>query len=87
MGGIPLFILNLPNETTMALLDLGRVCRKTRGRDAGAFCVIVGREDGKIVVSGADAKKNTTSARHIEPTPFVVDTKDVAASLKQNDLI
>ncbi len=70
----------------MAIFDVGRVCRKTRGRDAGEFYVIVGKKDGMLLVEGENSKKNV-SPSHLEPTPLVVDTKDVARSLKENDLI
>lgn len=70
----------------MAILDIGRVCRKTRGRDAGEFYVIVGREDGRLLIEGADSKSKV-SPGHLEPTPLVVDGKKPAKSLKENGLI
>ncbi|MBD3388396.1 MAG: 50S ribosomal protein L14e [Candidatus Altiarchaeales archaeon] len=67
--------------TKMALLDVGRVCKKTRGRDAGEFCVITGKTDGKFTVEGARARKKKVSGSQLEPTPWVVDAKDPAKEL------
>jgi large subunit ribosomal protein L14e len=67
--------------TKMALLDIGRVCRKTRGRDAGRYCVIVEKGKEGFTVEGADNKKAKTSGAHLEPTPWVVSGKDVAEGL------
>ena len=65
----------------MALLDVGRVCRKTRGRDAGEYCVIVGKEKGKFTVEGADSKKSKAAGAHLEPTPWMVSEKNPAKGL------
>lgn len=68
-------------STKMALLDVGRVCRKTRGRDAGQYCVIVGKEKGCFTVESADSKKAKASGTHLEPTPWTVSEKDAAKGL------
>ncbi|MFH0862504.1 MAG: 50S ribosomal protein L14e [Candidatus Altiarchaeota archaeon] len=65
----------------MALLDVGRVCRKTRGRDAGQYCVIVGKEKGGFTVECADARKSKASGAHLEPTPWTVSEKAVGKGL------
>jgi large subunit ribosomal protein L14e len=68
-------------STKMAILDVGRVCRKTRGRDAGKFCAIIDKTDGGFQVESADGKKDKVSGAHIEPTPWTVPGKDVPKEL------
>jgi len=65
----------------MALLDIGRVCRKTAGRDAGGFCVITGKVKDGFTVEGTDASKKKISGAHLEPTPWLVKGKDAAKEL------
>ncbi|MFH1055751.1 MAG: hypothetical protein V1744_06645 [Candidatus Altiarchaeota archaeon] len=67
----------------MALLDVGRVCRKTAGNDAWKFCVITGKTEGGFHVEGADGKKTKASARHLEPTHWVVGGKNPAKELAE----
>jgi large subunit ribosomal protein L14e len=67
----------------MALLDVGRVCRKTSGRDAGKYCVIVGKADGGFQVEGADGDKDKAAVAHLEPTPWKVSGKDVRKGLSE----
>jgi large subunit ribosomal protein L14e len=67
----------------MALLDIGRVCRKTRGRDAGQYCVITGRTEGGFIVSGVRISEKKVSGSHLEPTPWVVAGKDVTRELAE----
>lgn len=65
----------------MALLEVGRVCRITSGRNAGEYCVIVG-ESGKTGygVKGLNLGKTTVGASHLEPTPRVLEIKKGASS-------
>ncbi len=67
-------------------MDKGSVCRKTRGRDAGEFCVITGIKDGQYTVEGVTARKKTVSGSHLEPTPWTVGGKDVPKELAKQGL-
>ncbi|MCX6695630.1 MAG: 50S ribosomal protein L14e [Candidatus Altiarchaeota archaeon] len=77
----------------MALIDVGRVCRKTRGRDAGGFCVVVDVEKNGVLVDGREVRRRKVNVNHVEPTPFVVelrkgsDTETVVSALKERKLI
>ena len=78
----------------MALLDVGRVCRKTRGRDAGGFCVVVDKPDGgRVLVDGRDVRRKKVNLNHIEPTGVLLDLKKgsetgaVVSALKDAKLI
>jgi len=67
----------------MALLDTGRVCRKTRGRDAGRYCAITGKTGGGYIVAGKGFSETKVSGSHLEPTPWVVKGKDVPQELAE----
>jgi len=66
----------------MALLDKGRVCRKTRGRKAGQFTVIVGKQKDGLIVQSHEGQKKKMAAAHLEPTHYVVDGKNPAKELE-----
>lgn len=57
----------------MAIFDVGRVCRKTRGIDAGKICVIAAKpEKGIAMVIGPNIAKTKANLRHLEPTPTTI---------------
>ncbi|MFH1787818.1 MAG: 50S ribosomal protein L14e [Candidatus Altiarchaeota archaeon] len=60
----------------MTLLDVGRVCVKVRGRDAGGLCVIVEAPDqGKILVDGEGVRRRKVNILDVEPTPTTLKIK------------
>ena len=71
----------------MALLDVGRVCRKTRGRDAWSFCVITGKQKDGYIVTGSSFSDEKVSGAHLEPTHWKVAAKDIPKELAELKLI
>lgn len=66
------------------MLDVGRMCVKTAGREAGKFCVIVAiLDDGFAMVTGPKAvtnvKRRKCNPDHLEPTPEVIKIKKNAS--------
>ncbi|WEU39866.1 MAG: 50S ribosomal protein L14e [Candidatus Odinarchaeum yellowstonii] len=64
----------------MAILEVGRVCVKLYGREAGRKCVIVDVVDKNFVlVTGpkelTGVRRRRTNIKHIELTPIKVDIK------------
>ena len=64
----------------MAAVEVGRICVKLSGREAGRKCVVVDVIDknfvlvtGPFKVSGV--KRRRVNISHIEPTEFKVDVK------------
>ncbi len=58
------------------ILEVGRVCRMTRGRDAGSYCVVIDRIDrNKVTIDGRDVRRKNVSIRHLEPLPVVLKIK------------
>ncbi|MCD6549559.1 50S ribosomal protein L14e [Candidatus Micrarchaeota archaeon] len=59
----------------MPAIEVGRVCMKTKGRDAGHRCVIVKVVDDNTVIIRSKVRKKDRrcSIRHIDPLPIKVD--------------
>jgi large subunit ribosomal protein L14e len=58
----------------MSAIKVGRVCIKTRGRDAGSKCVVTKVIDENFVEVKSDGRKKERrcSIRHLEPTEVSV---------------
>ncbi len=59
----------------VAAFDIGRICVKTMGREAGRKCVIVDIIDDRFVlVTGpkdiSGVKRRRANVKHLEPTPY-----------------
>ena len=68
----------------MPILEVGRVCVKTLGREAGKKCVIVEIIDKNFaLVTGpkevSDVKRRRVNINHIELTPDKIDIKKGAS--------
>ena len=75
------------------IIEIGRVCRKTTGKDAGKYCVIVEKiDDNFVMTEGVAQKKKKTNIKHLEPMPKVLDIKkgasldDVKKKLQEENL-
>lgn len=60
------------------MYDIGRVCLKLAGRDAGKICVIVDTKDDRVVIDG-QTRRRAVNAAHVEPLNQTVDIKKGAA--------
>lgn len=81
----------------MAAIEVGRICVKIRGREAGRKCVIIDIIDENFVyVTGPKSltgvKRRKTNVNHIEPTDKKIDInksasdEEVLQALKANGL-
>ncbi|MCS7367965.1 MAG: 50S ribosomal protein L14e [archaeon YNP-WB-062] len=64
----------------MSAIEVGRICVKTRGREAGKKCVIVDIIDDKFVlVTGPKkvngVKRRKSNIKHLEPTENKIELK------------
>jgi len=64
------------------MLDIGRICIKIAGREAGCYCVIVDKiDDNFVLITGPKSitriKRRKCNIDHIEPTEhkFNIDSK------------
>lgn len=82
----------------MASLEIGRVCMKVAGREAGGYCVVLKNPEksfalvtGPKVLTGIKRRKSNVA--HLEPTQYKVEIADdatddqVAAALQKSGLV
>lgn len=50
------------------MIDIGVVCLKIAGRDAGKTCVVVDKLDDIFVIIDGETRRRKCNIRHIEPT-------------------
>lgn len=72
--------------------DVGRLCVKIAGRDAGATCVVVDTLDAHTVLVDGQTRRRKCNTRHLEALPNVLPIKkgashsDVEKEFKKLDL-
>ena len=68
------------------MFETGRICMKTAGREAGRFCVVIGKEKGEekefVVVTGpkiiTKVRRRKCNVHHLEPTAVKISIKENA---------
>ena len=72
----------------MSVYDIGRLCLKTMGREAGYYCVIVDIIDKNyLLVDGLKVRRRRVNFNHIEPIADTVDIKKGASHEKVEEAI
>ena len=72
----------------MSVYDIGRVCVKTMGREAGNYCVIVDIIDKNyLLIDGLKVKRRRVNYNHIEPTTDMIEIKKGAKKKDIEDAI
>ncbi|MCS4541566.1 MAG: 50S ribosomal protein L14e [Euryarchaeota archaeon] len=82
----------------MAAIEIGRICVKTSGHEAGKQCVLVDFvNENFVLVTGpkdvSGVKRRKVNIRHLEPTPQKIDIKvgasdeEVVKALKKIGLL
>jgi len=62
-------------------LEVGRVCVKLAGREAGKKCVIVEKIDENfVIIDSPFVRRRRCNIRHLEPLDILVDIKEGADS-------
>lgn len=56
-------------------MEIGRVCIKTMGRDAGKLCVIIDNLEGNYVMIDGETRRRKCNMQHVEPTKKMLDIK------------
>ena len=60
----------------MSVYDIGRVCIKTTGREAGNYCVIIEIIDKNYaLIDGLKVRRRRVNFNHIEPTTDMIEIK------------
>jgi len=60
----------------MAAIEPGRICYKTKGRDAGKKLVVTAVEGSFATVIGSNGKNEKCNIRHLFPTKSKVEIKN-----------
>ncbi len=80
------------------MIEVGRICVKIAGREAGSYCVVIEEEkNGFVVVTGpreyTGVKRRRCNVNHLEPTEHKIDIKsgasdgEIVVSLQKQGLI
>ena len=68
----------------MSIYDIGRLCVKTMGREAGHYCIIVDIVDKNyLLIDGLKVKRRRVNYKHIEP---LADTIEIKKGAKHEDV-
>ncbi|MFX1464378.1 MAG: 50S ribosomal protein L14e [Promethearchaeota archaeon] len=77
----------------MSVYDIGRLCIKTMGREAGYYCVIVNVIDKNyLLIDGLNVRRRRVNYKHVEPISEQIDIKkgasheEVEAAIKKAKL-
>jgi large subunit ribosomal protein L14e len=63
---------------TMNLFQVGRLCVKLAGRDAGRKCVVVEQVDSNYVLVDGNVRRKKVNVKHLEPLAQVIEIKEKA---------
>lgn len=61
-------------------LEVGRLCVKTSGREAGSFCVVVDKKDNKFVLVDGQVKRRNCNINHLISLEQKIDLKKSAST-------
>jgi large subunit ribosomal protein L14e len=62
------------------MFQIGRVCMKLAGRDAGKTCVIIQIIDANTVLIDGQTRRRKSSTYHLEPTDKTVEIAEGASN-------
>jgi len=82
----------------MVAIDIGSVCKKLTGREAGRYCVIIDEAtEGYVMITGpreiTDVRRRQCNILHLEPTGDILEIKkgasdeEVAKALEKKGLL
>lgn len=75
------------------MIEIGRVCIKTAGRDSGKIGVVLDIIDKTFVLIGGNTRKKRCNIAHLEPTKHLIKIKksasnaDIIKELKKLNII
>ena len=68
------------------MIEIGRICVKIAGRDAGLKCVIVDILDDKSVLIDGETRRRKCNVLHLEPSKEVIKIKIDAMKCYQSEI-
>ena len=64
----------------MTIFEVGRVCYKIAGRDAGKYCAVIKRIDSTYVEIDGQTRRRKCNISHLEPLDKTISIKENASS-------
>jgi len=64
------------------MIEVGRVCVKIAGRDAGKKCVVVEMVNDTFVLIDGQTRRKKANIKHLEPTKIKIPIKKGASHLE-----
>jgi len=61
------------------MMNIGRLCVKTAGRDAGLRCVVLSSVKNNRVLIDGETRRRLCNVGHLEPLPTLVEVKEEAS--------
>ena len=61
-------------------MDIGRLCIKIAGRNAGNYCVVVDKVNDNFVLIDGNVKRKKCNIRHLEPLDKILKIKKGAST-------
>ncbi len=61
------------------MIEIGRLCIKTAGRDAGKKAIVINIVDKKYVLIDGETRRRKCNTAHLEPLDKVIDIKKEAS--------
>ncbi|MDI3474261.1 MAG: large subunit ribosomal protein L14e [Candidatus Woesearchaeota archaeon] len=62
------------------MFEIGRICLKTAGRDAGKYGIVIKQEEAQYVLIDGYTRRRKVNVKHLEPTSKLVDIKENAST-------
>lgn len=62
------------------MMEIGQVCMKIAGRNAGSYCVIVDKIDDNFVLIDGNVKRKRCNVKHLEPLDIILKIKKGAST-------
>jgi len=70
------------------MMEVGRVCTKTAGREAGSHCIVVDvMDDSFVLIDGPGIKRRRCNIKHLELLPEKLTIKKGAAEKEAIDAL
>lgn len=62
------------------MFEIGRICLKIAGRDAGKYGVVIKQEESQYVLIDGYTRRRKVNVKHLEPTSKLVEIKENAST-------
>lgn len=62
------------------MIEIGRVCIKTAGRDSGELAVVLTDSQNNLVLVDGNVRRKKCNVKHLEPTSKLLELKEEAST-------